>query len=436
MILWSASDKRLWFHTLGRCRDTATPKDAFVSPDRCDSSDLTLFDPATGALAVKLENLRFTSALVRTNGEFLFLRQDFDRGSAALNLWSLNTDPETDAIKDKPKQLTHLSQVVLSQLTASSDGRTLSVVRTDCPMLMYVAGLKTGPDAALLNTRRLTLEQTNAFPHAWSPDGQSLLLESSKNGHLELFQQKLTRREPQLLATTSGDLYMPALTPDGKWVLAMYRPTPGPGKPDDLTRHRLMRVPSSGGESVEVPIGGPLDEFRCSLPGYGKRCVLRTTESNEQRFFDLDPIKGKGQELGRTALAVTWLGGWSLSPDGTTVFCPDHGRAGWFAEIRLDPSPSRRSQRMRRIEGLANALDWISRLPSGNGWLGTSGVADPYQIMEARSRTENLYYFDANLKPYALFKSYAGTYGVVSPDEKRLAFVGAELTANVWTFER
>ena len=182
----------------------------------------------------------------------------------------------------------------------------------------------------LLNPRRLTLEQTSSFPHAWTPDQRSVIFESDRRGRLELFQQKLTRTAAQLLATTTGDLYMPSVTPDDKWVLAMGRPTPAPGTSDDPGRHRLMRVPVAGGPAVEVPLGEPLDEFRCSLPGHGTGCVLRTTEGSEYRFFDLDPIRGKGHELGRTALTVTGLGGWELSADGTSV----------TIQIAIDPGGS------------------------------------------------------------------------------------------------
>lgn len=436
MIFWSPNDRRFWFHTLQHCRNVDMSKDALVIPDFCDSSDLALYDPDKRVLGVKVRNLRFTSGFFRTNGEFFFLKQDIARTSNAFNLWLQSTDPATDAIRGTPMQLSHLSGVTLSQLTGSGNGRTMAVVRTDCPMQTYVAELKTGPDPTLINFRQLTLEQTSSFPHGWGLDQQSVILESDRNGHLELFQQNLNHRDARLLATTAGDLYMPAVTPDAKWLLAMFRPTPRPGTPDDLSRHRLMRIPINGGVPVEVPIGGPLDEFRCSMPGYGTACILRTTEGDEQRFWDLDPIRGRGQEIGRVNMSPgRALGSWGLSANGTSVGVPDRHRTGWFLEMRLDPTPSRRTQRMWHVEGL-NVIDWIYQMPSGNGWLVSSGVADPYQVMEARSRTESLYYVDANLKPHALFKSYAGTSGVLSPDEKNLAFDGAELISNVWTFQR
>ncbi|MFZ0593441.1 MAG: hypothetical protein WAM39_23490 [Bryobacteraceae bacterium] len=66
----------------------------------------------------------------------------------------------------------------------------------------------------------------------------------------------------------------------------------------------------------EVPIGGPLDEFRCALER-GKRCVLRTTVGrNYYVYYDLDPIRGKGRELARMKWMPGILGDWDVSPDG------------------------------------------------------------------------------------------------------------------------
>ena len=190
---------------------------------------------------------------------------------------------------------------------------------------------------------------------------------------------------------------MPQVTPDGKWLLMMYRVSPSPGKPDDPSRHRLLRASMEGGQTVEVPLGEPLDEFRCSLPGRGTGCVLRSTHGNEQHYFDLDPLAGKGRELGRTAFAVDGLGRWALSADGTKVIIPDRDRAGRFLEIGLDPVPARRWEHSEQIKEFG-IIGGITSLPSGNGWLATSPT-DRFQILEAPSRTADLYYVDNHLIP-------------------------------------
>jgi hypothetical protein len=178
-----------------------------------------------------------------------------------------------------------------------------------------------------------------------------------------------------------------------------------------------------------------LDEFQCSLPGHGTACVLRTTERNRYHFFYLDPIRGKGSEVGTAPIVSIGLGRWNLSADGTRITIPDRRYAGRFEELKLSLDASRRSERTLQVKELG-VLGWVAKLPYGEGWFVTDAYSDPYQLFEARSRTESLYYVDDRLNPYLLYKTYVNTYGVFSPDGKRLAFLGTDLTSNVWRFDR
>ncbi len=442
MLFWSAKDKSIWFNRVRRCLPALSSRDVFINPDTCGESDLASYALAADLLAVKLKNIRLNSGFFADDGEFFFLREDAARRSEGLNLWSLQTDENTANVASAARQLSHLNGVVLSQLTGSRDGRTLAVVRTDSSTQTYVADWQTTPSPMLRDRRRLTLQQTNSFPHAWTPDSQFVIFESDRNGHLEIFRQKLTRREAELLVSTPGDVYMPQVTPDGKWLLMMYRDLVTPGKPDNDTRHRLLRTPIMGGQAVEVPLGHPLDEFRCSLPGHGTGCVLRTTQANGQRYFELDPIAGQGRELGRTAFVSNGLGRWSLSPDGQKIIVPDTRHAGRFLEIRIALNPSLRSQLWRQIEGIGR-MSGISFVPSGNGLLANSPMLNfPVNMALLPSflgdlfRAEGLFYIDERLHPHLIYKSSTNIFGLVSPDEKHMALLGADVTSNVWSFQR
>jgi eukaryotic-like serine/threonine-protein kinase len=330
---------------------------------------------------------------------------------------------------------------MLSQLTGSREGRKLAIVRTDSTTQTYIADWQTTPSPLLSNQRRLTLEQTNSYPHAWTPDSQSVIFESDRNGHLELFRQNLKRREAELLVSTPGDVYMPQITPDGKWLLMMYRDLTGPGKPEEPTRHLLLRAPITGGRTFEVPLGEPVDEFRCSLPGRGTGCVLRTTQAGGQRYFELDPLVGKGRELGHTTFVSRGLGGWSLSPGGTEVVVPDIHNAGRFLQIHLDLNPSYRLQSWRQIEGMGR-INGISFVPDGKGWLANSPTFDATANTALLPsfgdlfRAEGFFYIDAQLHPHLIYRSSTNIFGLVSPDEKQIALLGADVTSNVWVFER
>ncbi len=441
-LFWSANDKALWFNRLRHCSPALSLRDVSINPDTCEDSDLASKALAADLVAVKLKRIRLNSGFFADDGQFFFLRENVDRiSNQGFNVWSVQTDRARGDLAGKPHQLSHLNGVVLSQLTGSRDGRSLAVVRTDSTTQTYVADWQTTPSPSLSNQRRLTLEQTNSYPHAWTPDSQCIIFESDRNGRLELFRQNLKHREAELLVSTPGDVYMPQVTPDGKWLLMMYRDLASPGKPDKLVRHLLLRAPISGGRAVEVPLSQPLDEFRCSLPAHGTGCVLRTTHTDGQRYFELDPIAGKGRELGRTAFVATGLGRWSLSPDGREIVVPDIHNAGRFLEIHLDPSLSDRSQSWRRVEGIGR-ISSISFVPDGEGWLANSPMLDSTVNMALLPsfgdlfRAEGLFYIDSLLHAHLICRSSTNISGVVSPDEKHIALLGADVTSNVWSFER
>lgn len=173
--------------------------------------------------------------------------------------------------------------------------------------------------------RRLTLDDRSNYPHTWTADSRSVFFESNRNGTWDLFKQRIDQRTAEVVIATPGTEILPQLAPDGHSLLyAGQYPANGRRPSDSASEYKLMRVPVEGGEPQEVPIAGPLDEFRCAL-GAGRRCVLRTSEQGKWRiFYDLDPVQGKGRELARTSWSFEILGDWDVSPDGTEVAIPLH----------------------------------------------------------------------------------------------------------------
>ena len=142
-----------------------------------------------------------------------------------------------------------------------------------------------------------------------------------------------------------GLVWTVKLAPDGRTVLFAFRPDPR--KPSDF---RLMRVALEGGTPEFVPIGGPqgemLDEFRCAVGG--SRCVLRTAVLTGNvgqyfAFYELDPVRGKGRELARTAWSRNIMGDWDLSADGMQVAIPNHySHDARIRIVSLAPGPNQR----------------------------------------------------------------------------------------------
>lgn len=131
---------------------------------------------------------------------------------------------------------------------------------------------------------------------------------------------------------------LPQLTPDRKSILFSANTPVITSRPD--------ASPLDGGAAQDVPIAGPLDEFRCSPHPKG-RCVLRKTiGTTEFVYFELDPYRGIGQELARTTWWPIYLNGWDISPDGRFVALPNHDRRNAIIRlVRLDPKGNEPKER-------------------------------------------------------------------------------------------
>jgi hypothetical protein len=212
---------------------------------------------------------------------------------------------------------------------------------------------------------------------------------------------------------------LPQLAPDSRTLLYAIRP-------DDAepSRYILMRVPLEGGTSEEVPIGGPLDEFRCALDP-GKRCVLRTTtKGQDYTYYDLDPMRGKGRELARTKWSPGILGDWDISPDGTHIAMPIHNsHPARIRMVALEQKPSEPKERDVVLEGLTDlrGLVWAA---DGDAW---------FVSMDTSIGNRLLYvHLDGR---FQLLGDIQG-WGVPSPDGHRIAFLDRIVATNAWLIER
>ncbi len=116
---------------LSGCRGRADRPDVTINPDFCESSDLVTIDSHVGHSTVSIGPLFFSSGFFTPSGEFIFLRQDFARDRAGLNIWSLPISSNTGQVVSSPKQVSHFSNLALSHLIGTPDGRRLFVLRTD-----------------------------------------------------------------------------------------------------------------------------------------------------------------------------------------------------------------------------------------------------------------------------------------------------------------
>ena len=129
-------------------------------------------------------NQRITEAMELADHRVLvLLSRPNDRGNQGTGpearLWELQTDATGRAL-GPPRQITEQYQNI-SDLSASTDGTRVAFLRVDYQTDVYVAdfdarrGLTTSP-------RRLTLDDRDDAPTAWTPDGEAVLFDSARNG--------------------------------------------------------------------------------------------------------------------------------------------------------------------------------------------------------------------------------------------------------------
>jgi serine/threonine protein kinase/Tol biopolymer transport system component len=416
LVFWSADGRRLSFQRRHYSRQQDL---GFVMLDRYYEHSYESVELDSLKVTARAPNLWIESAAMLPDNRLLFLRWQAPGEDLANQLWEVKTEAKTGAFRGSPFKVAgpvKAGEDHIYGMTATDDGRQVMVLRRSDQKSVFVAGFESSPPR-LTGTRRLTLDARPSYPHAWTADSRAVIFESDRNGSWDLFKQRLDQRTPEtLVATPSRWEVLPQLSPDGRWVLYAAG-SPG-GSPGPYT---LMRVPVEGGVPQEVPIGGNLEEFRCSVNRAG-RCILRiTTDRRYFDFFDLDPVKGKGRELARTNWRPFIAYSWDVSPDGSEAAIPN--RDLHSARIRVVPLTGNGKQETEVVApGLRN-LSGVTWAADGSGWFAATGSPLGNRLMFI-SRTGRWH-------PLGDIQGW----GVPSPDSRRLAFVNPIIATNAWMID-
>ena len=162
--------------------------------------------------------------------------------------------------------------------------------------------------------RRLTNDEANDQPSAWTPDSKAVLFDSDRNRTSGIFKQQIKANEAQAVIVGQQDAYDPRLSADGEWILYQENPKgAGPSTPA-----RLMRVPFTGGAPQFVLEMRNAENFGCTRSAAGL-CVLaeNSHDGKQLTVTAFDPLKGRGKVLRTISkdAAPSLAGG--ISPDGT-----------------------------------------------------------------------------------------------------------------------
>jgi len=372
-----------------------------------------------GRVLASTTNFRFDSACLIPGNRILFLQWIHAGRDIGGVLWEAEYRSSNGSFDRRAQRILNFEHRA-SSISASSDGREIAAVLEKDHSDVYVAALR-HPGPQLTDVRRLTHDLQSDYPHAWTPDSNSVIFESDRAGRFEIYSQPVDGNVATLVASLPRDSVLPQVAPGGKWVLFASE-KPGADGLSGPNAFAIYRVPLTGGPAELLYRGGTQSEFRCPLARAG-RCVLRETLGHEALvYYELDPQLGKGRELGRTAWSPVILGDWDVSPDGSAVALPIHNESS--RTIRIVPLGAARAHAKERSVVV-------------DAWAGVSGVtwaADGRGFFAGVSNDtgSDLLYVDMEGHATVLRQTVTGIWGVPSPDGSKLAFVDHTIDSNVW----
>lgn len=340
------------------------------------------------------------------------------------SVWAIGMDSVIGQTGAPAVQLAQLEQHYPGDLSATLDGKILSVTRKQVQKDVYVGDLSAG-GMTLSGIRRLTLDDRDDTPDAWTPDSKAIVFDSDLTGTWNIYKQELKSQAPtRLLGTPETEAFNLELTPDKAWYLygSMSKHAPGAS----WGPFKILRVSSSGGSPELVQVIQPLLRldragtdyfFHCSRLS----CVLSELQDNHLVFYALDPVQGKGSEIARSESVDTRrFFGWAISPGGDSLAVA--------------------------LKGVVQVIDLHSRksrdIPLPNTWVSQSlaWAADGKALFATILSPTGFLLVRVDLAGGTKVLRDGGRAswmnGIVpSPDGKHLAFGAQTWDSNVWLIE-
>jgi len=308
-------------------------------------------------------------------------------------------------------------------LSFTADGKRLSFVKYRNWTAVYLGELAPNGEA-LKPPRRITLDDRGSYIADWARDSKALFVVLFRNDNLEVCKQILSESVAGPLFQISSNTGV-KLSADGSWLLYEERVNDTRGAAPSA--RRLMRRAPVGG-SPEVVLEEPAGRlWTCSCPmRSGLSCVLSEQEGTSLAFYSLDPLRGKGEQLGKLEVARDGLNSWNISPDGSRLALVDSHKYHERVEVltlndhvwhELSPEP-----------GWGN-LQYISWAADGRGFFVTSWLPESYNLLHVA--------LDGKVKPLLRNGHRQWMFSpLASPDGKYLAFQAQTWDSNVWMLEK
>ncbi len=413
-VRWSPDGQRLAYT---KARRTPAGDYQFATIESCDLKGM---EPT---VIVSEPDLPLRDFWWLPGGRIVYSRREKSRFSADDNLWQIDIDSRTGTPNGKSKRITEWAGASLGNLSASADGKRLAFLRSTSHSQIYLGELAAG-GTRLSSLRRLRSQETDDRPSGWTADSKAVLFDSSSNGAISIFKQRINEDTAQLLVEQPqrpAAPVWPRLSADGNWIIYAEAPKT-PSAP-----LRMMRIPVNGGVPQFVTEAAKGLDDQCAR-ALASLCVALEESQDDKHLMisAFDPLKGTGKVL-RTIEkdpGVHFFGS-GLSPDGSTFAISRSYEAGIYIRLlSLSGGPDREIT----VKGWSNlpwaGLNWSA---DGNGLY--AGSVSP--------QATTLLYVDlkGNARVLWQYRGAGAIWGIPSPDGRYLAIEGRVFNSSAWMLE-
>jgi eukaryotic-like serine/threonine-protein kinase len=315
--------------------------------------------------------------------------------------------------------LTHNTGFCVDNTSETSDGKKLVFLKRSFEVSVYVTDLDPGTKR-MSPPRPLTSTESQEWPVAWTPDSREVVFASNRGPKMGFFRYPLTGGEvtPILTGIESAGMgnLLGRVTPDGAWLL--YEPFPERYIPG--TYMDLKKVSLAGGTSQVILRDALFDVPSCALAP-SRLCAIATVGQDQLVFWSVDPITGRGPELGRFRVDWKFDYGWALSPDGTRIAIQRRGAPEIYVL-----SIKTHAIKTVTVRGWTNGIS-LDCTADGSGFF----------ICTLQPRAVLLHVdLEGNATPLWEPKGSNTTWALPSPDGQHSAMPSAAVSSNSWMIKQ
>jgi DNA-binding winged helix-turn-helix (wHTH) protein/Tol biopolymer transport system component len=343
------------------------------------------------------------------NGLLIYTLGDAENQQGA-SLWMVSPQPS----RKTPGSSKRITRGIgwINEITGSADGKALTFLRENTVSSVYIAALT--PDGThLIANKRLTLDENQNLPFAWTPDGKAVVFSSNRNGTSEIFKQATDQPLAESMMTSAEQLLQPRVTPDGSEISYISTPTSA----DLKTTSSIFAIPIAGGTPRLVLHDVGIWNVQCSsLPS--AVCMYSNLRGDRTETFRFDVRSGKRSDPPQVD---PWCN-WSLSPDGSQRAIVCDGDKG---TIRLRSVLTGETRKLM-IKGW-DELGSIVWSADGKTLLAIWHHASDTSLLNIA--------LDGRVSVLLRSSNPEVMGAIPSPDGRSLAIAGDSTTRNVWQIE-